>query len=411
VEVDPNLEINVESDAVFPNVIPSSSSRSRRRPARYRDEDFVTHFDNEKDNEIQPVVRSEQSMNELVKTIVKNNDAVESEVRESLEILLAFTDQRENVFNMSIKAAVSKWKDKAVGAVRDELSQMIDKKVWTAVKKSSIPRSYKIIPSFMFLKEKYLANGELERIKARLVAGGHIQDITPYEDTSSPTADLTSVFVIYTIAAREKRKVVTVDIKGAYLNAQIKEKVFMKLSKEMTEIMLTLPDGQEKFGRMVDSNDKCLYVQLDKALYGCVESAQLWFMELKSFMENLGFVANPADECIYNKLNADGSQLTVTTYVDDLTITCVNETHIDSLLDLLKDKYQEITIKRGNEHFYLGMLFTLDYTLGVVNVSMNKYVDELLKENDVSGVSQFPSPVDLLDHDDEDPSAVLLPIK
>jgi hypothetical protein len=263
----------------------------------------------------------------------------------------------------------------------------------------------------MFLKEKYLANGELERIKARLVAGGHIQDVTPYDDTSSPTADLTSVFVIYTIAAREKRKVVTVDIKGAYLNAQIKEKVFMKLSKEMTEIMLTLPDGQVKFGQMVDPIDKCLYVQLDKALYGCVESAQLWFMELKSFLESLGFVANPADDCVYNKFNEDGSQLTVTTYVDDLTITCVNETYIDSLLGSLKAKYQEVTIKKGNEHYYLGMLFTLDYHLGVVYVSMNKFVDELLRENGVTGVSRFPSPDGLLDRDYEDPNDAALPIK
>ena len=74
----------------------------------------------------------------------------------------------------------------------------------------------------MFFKVKNNADGSLERIKARLVAGGHVQDSKVYGDTSSPTADLTSVFTVFTIAARENMKVVTLDIKGAYLNASKK---------------------------------------------------------------------------------------------------------------------------------------------------------------------------------------------
>ena len=103
----------------------------------------------------------------------------------------------------------------------------------------------------MFLKEKNNADGSLERIKARLVAGGHVQDSKVYGgDTSSPTADLTSVFTVFTIAARENMKVVTLDIKGAYLNASMKEKVYMKLSKELTSIFLAM-NGCEKLYRRV----------------------------------------------------------------------------------------------------------------------------------------------------------------
>ena len=61
---------------------------------------------------------------------------------------------------------------------------------------------------------------------ARLVAGGHKKDRSVYSDseTSSSTVSTTSLFLIAAIAAKESRKVVTIDFSGAYLNAQIKKK-------------------------------------------------------------------------------------------------------------------------------------------------------------------------------------------
>ena len=193
--VAPNIDLDVEVvvDPIIPVVARSRTSRSGRslaRPERYRDPDFVTQFDHEYqnvstsnggvDDEVE-MVNSNQMNNseELVQFFADRQISIENELTESMEIMLAFVDPRETAFNMSVKAAISKWNDKAVNAIRDELSQMIEKQVWTAVNKSSIPRKNKIIPSFMFLKEKYLANGELDRIKARLVAGGHIQDLSP----------------------------------------------------------------------------------------------------------------------------------------------------------------------------------------------------------------------------------------
>ena len=75
-----------------------------------------------------------------------------------------------------------------------------------------------VIRSSIFLKEKYLPSGEFEKLKARLVAGGHMQDKSLYEDISSPTVSTSAVFAVAAIAAKEKRHVVTLDIGGAYLN-------------------------------------------------------------------------------------------------------------------------------------------------------------------------------------------------
>lgn len=48
----------------------------------------------------------------------------------------------------------------------------------------------------IFLKQKYKPNGDLDKLKARLVAGGHRQHFALYSDTSSPNHIIMKVFVI-----------------------------------------------------------------------------------------------------------------------------------------------------------------------------------------------------------------------
>jgi hypothetical protein len=91
----------------------------------------------------------------------------------------------------------------------------------------------------MFLKEKISPTGQFEKIKARLVAGGDQQDKSLYTNLSAATAATSSVFMIAAIAAREKRRIVVVDITGAYLNASMTSGVIvhMKIDKPLTEVI------------------------------------------------------------------------------------------------------------------------------------------------------------------------------
>ena len=66
--------------------------------------------------------------------------------------------------------------------------------------------------------------------------------------------------------------------------------------------------------------DGSVIVRLHRALYGCIESAKLWYNLLKLSLEKDGFVDNPCDPCILNKMS-NGIQITVLIYVDDLLLT------------------------------------------------------------------------------------------
>ena len=42
-------------------------------------------------------------------------------------------------------------------------------------------------------------------------------------------------------------------------------------------------------------------VRRDKAIYGCIDSAKLWYQHLKNTLENLGFVPNPEEGGCFNR--------------------------------------------------------------------------------------------------------------
>jgi hypothetical protein len=77
-------------------------------------------------------------------------------------------------------------------------------------------------------------------------------------------------------------------------------------------------------------------------------------------------------------------------------ITCCENAIIDALLAGLTDKYKTLTVHRGNVHSYLGM--TWDFTVArKVKVTMEGYVDDILKSYDVKGTAATPASSNLFE--------------
>ena len=129
---------------------------------------------------------------------------------------------------------------------------MVDKGVRHGIKASglSIAQRRAIIRSSMFLKDKYSASGAFDKFKARLVAGGDQQDKGLYENLSSPTASTSSVLTVAAIAASEGRSVITIDIGGAFLNADIAPtgiQVHMRLDRVMTQMLMQIDPTYQQY--------------------------------------------------------------------------------------------------------------------------------------------------------------------
>ena len=294
----------------------------------------------------------------------------------------------ETGLHMTVNSALRKLGRKALESVVAEIQQVgIDKQVFKPVnvKKLTVPQLKKIIRSSIFCKEKFLADGAFEKLKARLVAGGNMQDKALYEDVSSPTVSTSAAFMIAAIAASERRQVVTIDIPGAYLNADLSdnEPIHMRLSRLEAAILMQL-DPSFEIGKLEDGS--CI-VLLNKALYGLVESAKLWYEHLSGTLISMGFVANDYDPCVFNITRNGVQQCSICFHVDHLLVTSVNASNITFVHEGLSAIYGNLDIKRGPKLSYLGM--TLDFSdEGRVKIGQEKFVADFLRE---SGVTTFAS--------------------
>jgi Reverse transcriptase (RNA-dependent DNA polymerase) len=95
-----------------------------------------------------------------------------------------------------------------------------------------------------------------------------------------------------------------------------------------------------------------LIVILNKALYGCIESAKLWYHELA------GFKPNPRDIYIFNK-DARGTQITIVVYVDDLMMTSTDKSLVLEMEQILLKKYHQFRTSFEKTVSYLG--YTWDF--------------------------------------------------
>ena len=66
-----------------------------------------------------------------------------------------------------------------------------------------------------------------------------------------------------------------------------------------------------------------LYVRLQKALYGCLKSALLFYEKLVGDLEKYGFRLNPYNLFMYNNM-IGGKHLKICWNVDKLKISCVD---------------------------------------------------------------------------------------
>ena len=287
--------------------------------------------------------------------------------------------------NMQAKQALYHYGKKATTAsLIEEIEGLLKRKVFTGVLRSSLTATQekKRIRMSIFLKEKLDSKGNFQKLKARLVAGGHLQlkDLFAPNEISSPTVSINSVFMLIAMAVTQKRHFITFDIAQAYLNADMPDEVYMTLDKMTTEILLHIDPSYKKFVEVNRKGNQEVTVKLDKALYGCVQSARLWYNTLSKYLQSIGFEPNPVDMCVFNRYTPSSDQTTVCFHVDDGLATSSDLSDLKLLEQQMRSEYgDELKITYGKSHEYLGMALDIDNTY--CELTMTNYIDDLVKDN------------------------------
>jgi hypothetical protein len=234
----------------------------------------------------------------------------------------------------------------------------------------------KALEHLMFLKEKHCG-----KIKGCGCADGRKQRVyTMKQESSSPTVVIESIMLSCATDAEERRHVATVDITGAFMQADMDELVYMQLEGKMVDLLLHVcPD----YGRHVTiiNGKRVLYVQLTKALYGTIQAALLFWRKLTSKLQERGLKLNPYDPYVANKM-VDGHQCTVLWHVDDLKISHKKLLAVKGVIQKLEQEFGKespLSVWHRKVHDYLGM--RIDYTKeGKVSFTMIDYIKGMLGE-------------------------------
>ena len=123
----------------------------------------------------------------------------------------------------SFKKAAShdEWKE----VMQKEYDALIKNGIWKLV---DPPLGTKPFGYIWVYKNKYKADGSLEKHKANLVAKGFAQkEGVDYEETFSPTAKWATIRTLFALATQKGWRVHQMDVKTAFLNRDLKENVFM----------------------------------------------------------------------------------------------------------------------------------------------------------------------------------------
>ena len=234
-----------------------------------------------------------------------------------------------------------------------------------------------IMNTFMFMKDKFEANGTFKEYKARLVGDGRNQDRNylkeVYGSTSSPTALPGSVMIVIGLVSKRKMTTETADVGSAFIRNNLDDETFIRLSPAMASKWIRYkPQDAEYINRRGE-----LVLKLNKSLYGCVQSPVLWYRNVNQFLKSKGFKRSRKDHCVYSKW--DNGELTViVTYVDDFMIASDSPERCSYYGDMVESHYQQVTRHRGVSLDYIGMNITTSHDEGLVELSMSGFVDEIL---------------------------------
>ena len=257
-------------------------------------------------------------------------------------------------------------------AIDYEISQLEKLGAWEVVDR---PAHANVIPCHYVLVTKRGPDGEKLKLRARLVANGQRQQHgLDYSDTFAPTSNMSTIRTVLSMAASQDWEIHQVDIKSAYLHAEIKEDIYMRA-----------PPGYLKTG------DEGKVLKLLRCLYGLKQAGFEWSEELASVFLQLGFRRSQVDQAVYFKRSQD-EHMVVTVSVDDMAVTSNHLRHILAFKDRLRDFFEISDL--GELTWLLGLKVNRDRAACTITLTQKAYTETILERFRLSEAKAATTPMD-----------------
>jgi hypothetical protein len=224
---------------------------------------------------------------------------------------------------------------------------------------------------------KRKADGSIEKFKARLVADGNTQKFgVDFDRVFATVVKTLTIRLALAIAAARDYNLTSIDIRQAYLQAELKDDLYMRL-----------PPGLPPRPGYV--------CKLKRSLYGLKQAGREWATLFAQFLTKWGLARSTIDVCLYT-YSCDSKILWVLIYVDDALIVD-NDTHLRSRF--VRDLGARFPVEdKGELNWILNIAIRRDRLACKLTLSQELYVEDLLSKCDgfLSGSTtrRFDSPLD-----------------
>jgi len=150
------------------------------------------------------------------------------------------------------------------------------------------------------LKTKRLPTGEVDKLKARLLALGNLEKLR-LEETFAPQVNKETLFFLMALFILLGIDIHEMDIVGAFLYSKLEEPVYARLPAEF----------KDSFGNWV-------YWKLVKALYGLRRAPRKFFDTLTAALLEGKYLQTPFDTCLFMKSSDEGHFILIFFHVDNI---------------------------------------------------------------------------------------------
>lgn len=256
-------------------------------------------------------------------------------------------------------------------AVREELDALIENNTWEFVDR---PTKEKILSNRWVFRTK--ENGGHLTYKARLVVRGFEQNFSELSQIHAPVAKLSSFRMFLSIAVNYDLKLIQLDVKNAFLNGFMDEKVYM-----------SIPEGLH-----VSEENKNKVCLLNKSLYGLKQAPRIWNQQFNELMTTLDFKRSKSDYCLYTYLE---HQLCcyLLLYVDDILIACNDLEFLNNLQLKLNDtfKMKQITEVKN----FLGINICINNEENKITIDQKSAIEYLIDKYNVQDCKKVKTPMEV----------------
>lgn len=298
--------------------------------------------------------KKRQAANTALKNLkesLKPRRQATSKILNENAMLVKMMDDPKSLKEVEMSEFADEWKK----AMEIEWNLLQKNRTWELVNR---PSDKNVIGCRWVFKTKYKPDGTVDKRKARLVAKGFSQLYgIDYFETFAPVAEISSIRLLYAIAAEKDLDLHHIDVSTAFLYGDLEEEIYMEQPPYFID----------------DENKVC---RLKRSIYGLKQSGFQWNKKLDSKLREIGFIRSNYDICIYYKIT-NNSMTYLTVYVDDIVVATNNSHTFEQLKIHLKANFDIKDL--GKPKLTVGLEVNRNREVGTISISQTGYIKNLLR--------------------------------